>query len=811
MAERPGSSVSFNSNPMNSQTNLQAERVVPKNKKKKNIIKRIFGAIWATKQTKSDEENNDVLVKTTLKELILYVIFLAVITIVTFGMTNTINFYYSNIMMSLFLDQQTDPAVTGAAPLSFKDIGSYGDFWDVFNGPIMDGLYWETWYNGDNVTTYGLIYYENKLLGVPRLKQHRVKKNSCKVHKMFKNTIKECYDSYSFFNEDDMPFGKYRDYQKNAAMNDTAFYYKPALELKAPIVSGKISTYSAGGYVKNLDAFKDSSKAILDDLKLNTWLDRSTRVVMLDFTVYNANINMFCQIRLIVEFPTTGGAIPSWEFRTVKLIRYVTPFDYFILALEILFAVFLVYYTIEEAIEIKIHKCKYFKEVWNFLDIIILIIGFVCIGFNIFRTIQVNNILDSLLVNNDIYPEFNTLTLGQQQFNYAIAILTFLCWIKFFKYVSFNKTMNQLSETLGRCAKDVLGFSIMFCIVFFAYVQLGYLLFGTVLEDYSTLTNTIFALFRTILGDFDFPSLEAASRVMGPVYFISYIFFVFFVLINMFLAIINDTYSDVKSDISTSKSDIEFGTYFKRGYDKLLTKMHIKKEKLVDIQNALEMADENNDKEVTFVEWKNQLKKKGFSEVEIDAHFSKYDINGDQKLSADEQKQMAEDLKKQFNKVEQDMNEMKNSQEEETYEMTQEEKDEEERAKKANLVSHNEFKLITQRVDTMESSIGTIVNRIDLVLSKLESLEKTKLERREAMAKILDKLNEANNCPDPIRRAQLQQMVREDLEQWEVDTSVSLQAASRVGSATSRIGSGNGRSSTQTNINIEGKSAWRQQ
>ena len=51
--------------------------------------------------------------------------------------------------------------------------------------------------------------------------------------------------------------------------------------------------------------------------------------------------------------------------------------------------------------------------------------------------------------------------------------------------------MTQLSSTLGRCAKDVLGFAIMFYIVFFAYAQLGYLLFGSQVPDYSTFTTTL--------------------------------------------------------------------------------------------------------------------------------------------------------------------------------------------------------------------------------------------------------------------------------------------------------------------------------
>lgn len=46
--------------------------------------------------------------------------------------------------------------------------------------------------------------------------------------------------------------------------------------------------------------------------------------------------------------------------------------------------------------------------------------------------------------------------------------------------------MTQLSSTLARCAKDILGFAVMFFIVFFAYAQLGYLIFGTQVENFST-------------------------------------------------------------------------------------------------------------------------------------------------------------------------------------------------------------------------------------------------------------------------------------------------------------------------------------
>ena len=95
-----------------------------------------------------------------------------------------------------------------------------------------------------------------------------------------------------------------------------------------------------------------------------------------------------------------------------------------------------------------------------------------------------------------------------------------------------------------------------------------------------------FTLFRVILGDFDFNSLEAANRVLGPMFFLSYVFLVFFVLLNMFIAIINDTYAEIKEELANEKSEIELTSFLKKGYDKVLDKLDLKKAQIVDIQKV---------------------------------------------------------------------------------------------------------------------------------------------------------------------------------------------------------------------------------
>lgn len=189
-------------------------------------------------------------------------------------------------------------------------------------------------------------------------------------------------------------------------------------------------------------------------------------------------------------------------------------------------------------------------------------LGYTAIGFSTYRQIVIDQSLDSLLSSPDTYANFEFLSWAQSAFNDISAVLLFFVWIKVscnvplsvshvrvqvFKYISFNKTMTQLSSTLSRSAKDVAGFSIMFFIIFGAYAQLGFLLFGdkvcvdavctllcvTVAQnpDYQSFYKSVFTLLRLILCDFDYLTLTLCSPVLGPIYFLSYVLLCFFVLL----------------------------------------------------------------------------------------------------------------------------------------------------------------------------------------------------------------------------------------------------------------------------------------
>ena len=190
--------------------------------------------------------------------------------------------------------------------------------------------------------------------------------------------------------------------------------------------------------------------------------------------------------------------------------------------------------------------------------------------------------------------------------------------------MSAVQAMTQLSGTLARSWGDLIGFLIMFFIIFGAFVQLGYLLFGTQIFDYSSLYHTIFALIRTILGDFDFTKLEKANYVFGPIYFLCFVFFVFFVLLNMFLAILSDSFGEVKAELARRKNAFEMGAYFKEGYTNLVDRMGLHSKKM-DVEEALKMAEENNYNNKNEV--REFLRKRNFGDMEVEIFFERFEFD----------------------------------------------------------------------------------------------------------------------------------------------------------------------------------------
>ena len=85
----------------------------------------------------------------------------------------------------------------------------------------------------------------------------------------------------------------------------------------------------------------------------------------------------------------------------------------------------------------------------------------------------------------------------------------------------------------------------MTIILFVGFVVMGLNIFGMQAPSYNTIINTLGTLFLILLGEFDYAEMNSVSRLWAIIFFIIFVLFMFFVVLNIFLAILNDAYTVV--------------------------------------------------------------------------------------------------------------------------------------------------------------------------------------------------------------------------------------------------------------------------
>ena len=51
------------------------------------------------------------------------------------------------------------------------------------------------------------------------------------------------------------------------------------------------------------------AEQLVSELQEQGWLDQYTRALFVESTLYNANVNLFVNIKLLFEAPVTGGTL----------------------------------------------------------------------------------------------------------------------------------------------------------------------------------------------------------------------------------------------------------------------------------------------------------------------------------------------------------------------------------------------------------------------------------------------------------------------------------------------------------------------
>ncbi|CAF1154593.1 unnamed protein product [Adineta steineri] len=194
-------------------------------------------------------------------------------------------------------------------------------------------------------------------------------------------------------------------------------------------------------------------------------------------------------------------------------------------------------------------KLKYCQQFWSLIQLGIIGCSLGSIGVYFWRFQEANHISHLFeQTNGYIYINLQLAVYVNDILTFLLGYCCFFSMIKFVQLFRFNQRISLFAETLKYCAKALISFSMMFAIVFMAFLSLFYLLFISKLSSCSSLISTAQMLFEMTLMKFDASQIMRADAFLGPFCFALFMFLVVFVCLSMFLSIINDSFRHAKDD-----------------------------------------------------------------------------------------------------------------------------------------------------------------------------------------------------------------------------------------------------------------------
>ncbi|XP_066985426.1 LOW QUALITY PROTEIN: polycystin-1-like protein 2 [Macrobrachium rosenbergii] len=491
-----------------------------------------------------------------LKEVFSYFMFIWVLLVLSYGNRDPNAFFLHQTLAQNFVHEGLGDST------DFSQVANADDLWQYLYTGLLSNLRLEQYYNGQ--PPYGLKGFFNdqcnRIMGYATIKQIRARQNTCRVPKAMRLISKGCsgYSGGILEDEDDycenweLPTNLTKD---NPSCQAEEFKYTSALTLASMPVWGHRDWYGAGGYVIRLQG---SSGSILDRftyLQKNRWINEGTRVVMIEFSSYNAQVNLFGIVRIMAEFTPGGGITPSYRFDGIKLLQHSDNFGLFIIICEVSFVLFVLYYTYREIRLVCKDKRAYFTSYWSYAEISIILASYSAMVIYALRYLATKRVLETFNKTfGNGYVSLQYAASLDELYGYAIAFIVFVGSLKFIKLLRFNKRMGVLSATLALCWDDLKGFMIAFCVSFTAFSILFYLLLSAFLIDFSNFVGTIETAFSMMLGKFDFDEMKEANS-LSPMMFFIFVLCNSWVLINLLLTVIIRSFEEIKHDLKRQPDD----------------------------------------------------------------------------------------------------------------------------------------------------------------------------------------------------------------------------------------------------------------
>mmetsp|Transcript_101223 Transcript_101223/g.287009 ORF Transcript_101223/g.287009 Transcript_101223/m.287009 type:complete len:753 (+) Transcript_101223:151-2409(+) len=465
------------------------------------------------------------------------------------------------------------------ATMPIHEVSSVSTFWRYMGHTFVPGIYGNDTekysYPGAVVPTFLPIDGQNRLLGVVRVRMLRVLPNAnCEIAMKFTDFFTTCYGIYTEETEDKKDFGPV------SSTGEAEF--KWSSDLGGYPYAGSISKYAPGGFMRALTPRYNESIQDLQMLEDEDWIDESTRAVFLDFTIYNFNLGISAVCRILFEITPSGRWVSTFSVDVLleshlKPLGFASTTDWLVLGSNAVLVLFVIGYLIEEASEflgcesrgkskvrVPTLKVSYFLDAWNMLDWLNLTLIIVTLGYRISTWSEASNLLvytgDPSDAGVGTFTDYSNIADNVRNIKAIVAFNAVLTWFKAVKYINIFPYITIFMQTVTISQQKLFSFAIVFFTTLTGFVLGFSVAFGEQLSTFRTAWKAFVFLMRAFLGDANMEVVSSSSPFLGSVLIILFTIAMFFIIMNLYLAIMVSALSDAKQaeDMKQSKRYEQF-------------------------------------------------------------------------------------------------------------------------------------------------------------------------------------------------------------------------------------------------------------
>ncbi|XP_065660269.1 uncharacterized protein LOC105848477 isoform X11 [Hydra vulgaris] len=503
-------------------------------------------------------------------EIVLYTIYAVLVMLIGYMTRENVAFNQTRNIQELF--NLTPRGIPWPREYSkiYSKIQSSQDVWLWLEEFFLVQVYPVPWYNlsdtyanKDKKDFPGKLFLNDltsKIVNGIRIRQIRVKPNTCIKANSVANFTIDCLPPYKTSLEETRDFGLNwtipKNYNSPIYPSTMPWRYQKWQELDGYPYTANLDTYYGGGYV--IEIFpKWKNKAILEQVKKSKWIDRQTRAVIIEFALFNAATNYFSMVTLALEFPASGGVIPNFSVLTFKLYASVTG-SKVVLGSHCLFILITIIFAIRECRYLYQTGPKYFFEFWNLVEVALINLSIIAVGFFFYKGHLAKMLLQRIPQKKpNKFINFQFASYWDLTYIYIVSLIVFFVTLKFIKLLRFNRRMLMLSSTLKNAWYPLTMFGITFFIILCSVVSTSSIVFGSLLYGYQTYFKTVASIISLLLGKFSYSQFENTNNVLGPSFFFGFNFIVIWIVMNIFISILNDAFAEVCANLQFQTNEYE--------------------------------------------------------------------------------------------------------------------------------------------------------------------------------------------------------------------------------------------------------------